>query len=89
MNNSRASIRTFIMDKFPQAKSKRVGDSEDLLQGGLIDSLGILEVVSFLERQFGIVVDDEELTPEHFKSIDALTAFADGKLAEAAGREVS
>jgi acyl carrier protein len=89
MNNARASIRAFIFDKFPLAKSRGVGDGENLLQGGFVDSLGILDVVSYLERQFGIVVDDEELIPEHFESIDALTAFANRKASEAARQEVS
>ena len=46
-----------------------------LLKNGLIDSLGILEVVTFLEREFGIVVSDEELLPENFESIGSLSKF--------------
>ncbi len=48
---------------------------EDLLAADLIDSLGITELVGFLEGEFGIKVDDEDLTPENFRSVDAIVAF--------------
>ncbi len=66
-------IRWFLIQQFPATRN--VGNEEPLLKNGLIDSLGILEVVTFLERQFGFTVTDEELLPENFESIHSLSNF--------------
>ena len=66
-------IRSFLTRQFPLTKN--VGDEEPLLGGGLIDSLGILDVVSFLESEFDIAVSDEELLPENFGNIRSLSDF--------------
>jgi acyl carrier protein len=66
-------IRGFLIQQFPATRN--VGNEEPLLKNGLIDSLGILEVVTFLERQFGFTVTDEELLPENFESVHSLSNF--------------
>ena len=66
-------IKKFLVQQFPATKN--VGNEDPLLKNGLIDSLGILEVVTFLESEFGIVVVDEELLPENFESIRSLSKF--------------
>ena len=66
-------IRQFLVQQFPA--TKHVGNEESLLKNGVIDSLGILEVVTFLEKEFGIIVSDEELLPENFESIHNLSDF--------------
>jgi len=66
-------IRSFLNRQFPLIKN--VGDEQALLEGGLIDSLGILDVVSFLESEFNIAVADEELLPENFGTVRDLTQF--------------
>jgi len=68
-------VRAFVHRRFPVAVSAGVTDEESLLDAGIIDSLGILDVVAFLEETFGITVGDEELTPEHFDSIASVTRF--------------
>ena len=83
MSQSVDRIRAFIMDKFPLARKKPIAAEDDLLESGIIDSLGILDLVSFLEQEFGIVVADDELVPEHFQSIDCLTRFVEHKVTEA------
>lgn len=70
-------LRRFLIQQFPMTKN--VGDDEPLLKNGLIDSLGILEVMTFVEKEFGIVVSDEDLLPENFGSIRSLTNFVHGK----------
>jgi acyl carrier protein len=66
-------IKKFLVQQFPATRN--VGNEDPLLKNGLIDSLGILEVVTFLEREFSIVVSDEELLPENFESIRSLSKF--------------
>ena len=70
-------IRAFLAQQFPA--TKKVGNEDPLLKDGLIDSLGILEVVTFLEKEFGIIVSDEELLPENFGSIRSLSSFVQQK----------
>ena len=72
-------IRTFVFHNFPGAKKRAVNDDSPLLESGIIDSLGMLDVVAFLEQTFGIKVEDEELVPDNFASIKALTDFVMNK----------
>ena len=73
-----AKIREFIAGHFPLAR--KVSDEDRLLGSGVLDSLGILEVVTFIEREFGITIADEELTPENFQSVSRLAAFVKNKM---------
>jgi acyl carrier protein len=70
-------IRTFLARQFPLTKNVR--DEQPLLEAGLIDSLGILEVVSFLEKEFKIAVADDDLLPENFGSVHNLAKFVTNK----------
>jgi acyl carrier protein len=74
-------IKNFLVQQFPTTKNVR---NEDLLlKNGLIDSLGILDVVTFLEKEFDIIVSDEELLPENFESIHCLSNFVRTKTNDA------
>ena len=70
--------RTFLVTNFPLARS--VGDDDALLSNGVLDSLGILEVVTFVEQEFAITIIDDELVPENFQSISRLGVFVQAKL---------
>lgn len=70
-------IKKFLAQQFPATKN--VGNEEPLLKNGLIDSLGILEVVTFLEQHFGFTITDEELLPENFESVRSLCLFVEQK----------
>lgn len=75
----RSQIRTFIFDKFPVARKRRIADDTRLLESGVVDSLGILDVVAFLEQTFRVKIDDEELVPENFGSVHDLSVFVSSK----------
>ena len=81
MQNERISeqIRSFIGRTFPVARNKKVANDQDLLETGILDSLGVLELVAFIEKEYGMSVNDDELMPENFRSVDQLTAFVRGK----------
>ena len=70
-------IRSFLVQQFPATKD--VSNDESLLNNGLIDSLGILEVVAFIEKEFGFTVSDEDLLPENFGSVASLLNFVQQK----------
>ena len=81
MNNENVSsrIQAFIVQRFPAAKKKLVNEDVPLLESGIIDSLGTLEVVGFLEHSFNIKVEDEELSPENFSTLRGLASFVEKK----------
>ena len=54
-----------------------VGSDEALLGSGIIDSLGIMRLVSYIEEEFGVVVPEDQLVPEHFQTVHRLAAFVD------------
>lgn len=68
-------IHSFLLEKFPLARKAGVEKDTALIEQGILDSLGILDVVSFLETQFSIVIYDEELVAENFQSLANLSAF--------------
>jgi acyl carrier protein len=75
-------IRKFIEDSFLFREDR--GDlfaEESLLDAGLIDSTGILELVAFLESGFGIAIADAEIVPDNLDSIRAITCYVQRKLA--------
>jgi acyl carrier protein len=71
-------IKTFIVEEFmPDVPVEDLESDYDLLEGGVVDSLGLLKVVAWLETEFDIGVDDAELGPESFRTVDAIKAFVD------------
>lgn len=57
-------------------------DEASFLQEGIIDSLGVMELVEFVQKQFGVTVDQQEVVPAHFDSVAKLAAFVRGKRAK-------
>jgi len=76
-------IQAFLLDKFPLARKDGIEKDTALLEKGVLDSLGILDVVSFLESEFAIQISDEDLVPENFKSLSTISVFVQNK----SGRE--
>lgn len=57
-------------------------DSTPLLDSGILDSLSLLRLVVFIQDQFGIVMDDLDVVPEHFASVEAICAYLRSRAAE-------
>jgi acyl carrier protein len=68
-------IREFVLKQFPLARKTAVQAGGKWLETGMIDSLGILDLVHFLEEEFTFSVSDDELQPENFESLEAVAAF--------------
>ena len=60
-------------------ETRKFTDDDSFLEGGLIDSTGVLELVLFVEETFGIKVEDEELIPDNFDSVNKIVEFARSK----------
>jgi acyl carrier protein len=73
-------IRRFILKHFPLARKQPTVENESsLLESGIIDSLGVLDMVSFIEEEFKITINEEDLLAENFESIASMTAFVASK----------
>ena len=77
-------VRGFLRDNFLYRESvEGLAGDESLSGAGVLDSVGVLSLIVFLEEAFGVSVADDEVTPENLDSIDSLTAFIRRKLAAA------
>ncbi len=66
-------IREYVLEEFAKPKGiMQITDAEVLTKNGIIDSMGIFRLVSFLEDTFGVRVGDEEITHDNLESIDAI-----------------
>lgn len=78
------TVRAFIAENFLFRADAEVANSQSLLETGVIDSTGVLELIAFLEQTYGITVADEEIVPENLDSIDNMTRYLASKLPAAA-----
>jgi acyl carrier protein len=77
----KTEIRQFIVDNFLYGQEDNtLGDNISFLEKGIIDSTGILELVSFIEGKYGITIEDEELIPDNFDSLTKLSVFISRKI---------
>ncbi|MGZ8915532.1 MAG: acyl carrier protein [Methylobacter sp.] len=78
-------IRQYILENllFTEDESA-LQDDDSFLAGGIIDSTGVLEIILFIEETFGINVNDDEMLPANFDSVDKLVAFVKRNQAVAA-----
>jgi len=83
METIREKMRAFIIDNFLFGDGDGLENESSFLDEGIIDSTGILELVAYLEDNFNIKVEDEELIPEHLDSIDNISAFLEKKISSA------
>jgi acyl carrier protein len=54
-------------------------DDASFLDEGIVDSMNVLELVTFVEDRFGITVDDQEIVPDHFDSVSKLAAYVQSR----------
>lgn len=74
------TVRNYILENYLFTDDQNALSNDDsFLEKGIIDSTGIMEVIFFLESEFGITVDDEDMVPENLDSVNNLTAFINRK----------
>ena len=74
-------IRAFVIENFLYGEDTGLSDEDSLLEEGIVDSTGILQLVTFLENEFSVVVEDKELIPENLDSLGQIKSFLTRKLA--------
>jgi acyl carrier protein len=81
----RQRVKQFIVENFYVSNPAELADETLLVTGGYVDSTGMLEVITFLESEYGIRITDQETTPENLESIARIAAFVEGKKRAAVG----
>jgi acyl carrier protein len=76
----RDRIREFLLRRIGAAMRRQLNDDYDLLESGILDSLAVLDTVTFLETEFAVAFSDDDLTPQNFRTISAMAAFVSTKL---------
>jgi acyl carrier protein len=86
MQSIQAQIRAFIVDNFLFGDSGNgLAETDSFLEKGIIDSTGVLELVSFIEDTYGFRIEDEELVPENLDTIGDVASFVLRKRNEGLG----
>jgi len=74
-------IREFILSELIQDKSiTNLSNDESLIESGIIDSLGIQKLLTFIEDRISIQISDEDIIPENFETIEAIVSFIKSKM---------
>jgi acyl carrier protein len=71
----KTALTDYIQRELLHGRVKDLKEDQDLLSAGIIDSLGILQLVAFMEKQLGVQVPDEDVIFENFQSIRAMTEY--------------
>lgn len=82
MEQIRKQITEFITTNFLFDESITLGVEDSLLDTGVIDSTGVLELVAFIEETYGIKIEDEEIVPENLDSINNIFLYISQKLSQ-------
>ena len=86
MSEIKEQVREYIVDNFLFGSDEGLKDDASFLDEGIIDSTGVLELVTFLENTYSITVDDDELIPENLDSITSVVNFVKCKQNGAKGQ---
>lgn len=80
-------VREFIIKNFAYGlnNSVHIKDEESLMDAGIIDSTGVIEIISFIESEFNVSISMDEVLPENIHSIDNIAAFIKNKYQKVAG----
>jgi acyl carrier protein len=70
-----ARARRFVVETFYVSDPSEITDDTSLITTGLVDSTGMLEVIAFLESEYGIRVEDREMVPANLETINRIAAF--------------
>jgi len=71
----KAALADYITNEIIRNKSANLGENEDLISAGILDSLGILQLVAHINDSFGIDVPDEDVVYENFHSLQSIASY--------------
>jgi acyl carrier protein len=83
MDTIKAQVRRFVMDNFLMgAAADELADDASFMGAHVIDSVGVLELIAYLEQSFGIKVQDDEMVPANLDSLNGVGSYLERKLAD-------
>ena len=74
-------VKQFIIENFYVSDAAALTDDASLISTGVVDSTGMLEVITFLESEYGVTIEDKEMTPENLETIGRIAKFVTQKRA--------
>lgn len=85
MSNAIPRLQHYVTENFLYMRPGfALGNDDSLLGRGIIDSIGVMELVTFVQEEFGVTVEDEAITEENFGTIAAIARFVDARRVQAA-----
>ena len=72
-------LKKFIMEEIVSDNSMNLGSEDSLIEAGVIDSLGIMKMLAFLNERFSVSIEDQEVIPENFETIKAISTLVERK----------
>jgi len=82
MENYKTSVRTFILENYLFTEDpSQLSDSTSFLQEGILDSMGILELITYIEEEFSLKILESEMIPDNLDSVANVVGFIQTKLA--------
>ena len=79
MKELKENVREFVLTNFPMARKNAINFEDSLLETGIVDSLGVLEIVNFLIEQLGVEIEEDDLTKENFENIISIVNLIESK----------
>lgn len=73
------NIRQFIASEICGGNCEPINDTDLLIDQGIIDSMGIIVLLEFLEKKFAVTIEGDELLPENFATLEAISSLVDKK----------
>lgn len=84
------AVRNYILENYLFSDDPAaLHDDESFMEKGIVDSTGMMEVINFLEEEFDIAVQDDEMIPENLDSVSAIVAYVERKQGEQASRQTT
>jgi len=72
-------VKAYVVESFLFGDDSRIGPDTSFLEGGILDSTGVLELIGFLEEKFSIRVEDDEVVPDNLGSLEKITLYISKK----------
>lgn len=80
-SNVSHTLERFIVDELMMGDQQtRIDPDASLISSGVVDSLALLRLIAFVEEQFGVTVEDDEVMPENFETLNIIESFVTAKL---------
>jgi acyl carrier protein len=79
MRGIKDTVRQFLLDNFVMGGNVTIGDDTSFMKDHILDSTGFIELIMFIEETYGVKVDDDEMLPSNFDSLNNIEGYVDRK----------